>query len=72
MKTDSLAPTQSPGEAGTLVVYGAVLGIATAFGVDSVKAAAIAGAIAGITPYIVKAVVWFLNRKKQAEDILDH
>ncbi len=56
-------PAQRPAEYGTLGAWGAVSGLLIAFGVDPLKAQAVAGAVAAVAPAIITfATNW--NRRK--------
>jgi hypothetical protein len=62
MPGPNLAPASSPGEVSAIGAWGALSGILIAFGVDPIRATAIAGAVAAAAPYVVKAVIWWRRR----------
>lgn len=54
---------QRPNELGTPTAYGLTIGLLTAFGVDAVKAGAIAGIVAAVAPAIITFLVELRRRK---------
>lgn len=66
LPSGSLKPASSPGEVGAPVVFAALTGLLSAFGVDPVKASSIAGFVGVSAPYAIKAVIWLANRRKAA------
>jgi hypothetical protein len=52
-----------PNELGTPTAYGLTIGLLTAFGVDAIKAGAIAGIVAAVAPGIITFLVELRRRK---------